>query len=70
MPKALRKEILEKIHKGHQGILQCRLRVSESVWWPGASVEVEQFIKSCPVCQKTTVPAREPLIPSTLPGRE
>ena len=68
VPKALRKEILEKIHKGHQGILRCRLRVSESVWWPGVSVEVEQFIKSCPVCQKTTVPAREPLIPSTLPS--
>ena len=43
MPKALRKEILEKTHNGHQGK------------WPGASVEVEQFIKSCPVCQKTTV---------------
>ena len=65
--KKLQKETLEKIHGGHQGILRCRLRVSESVWWPGVSSEVEHFIKACPECQKAAVPSREPLLPSALP---
>ena len=68
VPKSLRGETLQKIHAGHQGIVRCRLRVAESVWWPGVSHEVEHFIKSCAECQKNTVPPREPLIPSDLPS--
>ena len=68
VPKSLRGETLQKIHTGHQGIVCCRLRVAESVWWPGVSHEVEHFIKSCAECQKNTVPPREPLISSDLPS--
>ena len=44
------------------------MRVSTSVWWPGVSKEMENFIKSCPVCQKTTTPNKEPLISTPLPN--
>ena len=49
IPLSLRQATLEKIHHGHQGILSCRMRVSTSVWWPGVSKEMENFIKSCPI---------------------
>ena len=68
IPLSLRQSILEKIHHGHQGILHCRMRVSTSVWWPGVSKEMETFIKSCSVCQKTTTPNKEPLISTPLPS--
>ena len=68
IPAKLRKETLEKVHQGHQGILRCRMRVSASVWWPGVSSEVEDFVKSCPECMKSTAPPREPMLPSTLPS--
>ena len=68
IPENLRQATLEKIHHGHQGILRCRMRVSTSVWWPGISKEMETFIKSCPVCQKTTAPNKEPLISTPLPS--
>ena len=42
--------------------------VASSVWWPGVSSAVEQFVQSCPVCQKLTIPPKEPLIPTTLPN--
>ena len=58
---------MSKIHSGHQGIVRCRLRIAESVWWPGASREMENFVRSCPECQKNTPPSKEPLIPSELP---
>ena len=35
IPKGLQKEILQKIHNGHQGIVRCRQRISSAVWWGG-----------------------------------
>ena len=67
IPLSLRQATLEKIHHGHQGILRCKMRVS-TIWWPGVSKEMETFIKSCPVCQKTTTPNKEPLISTPLPS--
>ena len=40
VPKALRKEMLQKIHSGHQGVERCRARATASVWWPGVMSEV------------------------------
>ena len=59
---------LQKIHNGHQGIQRCHLRISQSVWWPGVSKEIEQFIKSCPTCVKASTPHKEPMMYSALPN--
>ena len=67
VPQSQRAETLRKIHQGHQGIQKCRQRMSTAVWWPGVTQEIEKLVKSCPVCQKTTTPAREPLLQSPLP---
>ena len=67
VPKSLQAETLHKIHQGHQGILKCRQRVLNAVWWPGVSREIENLVKSCPVCQKATAPPKEPLLQSSLP---
>ena len=68
IPVSMRQATLEKIHQGHQGIQHCRMRVSSSIWWPGVSREIENFVQSCPVCQKTTTPNRESLISTALPS--
>ena len=44
------------------------MRVSTLVCWPGVSKKMENFVKSCPVCQKTTTPNKEPLISTPLPS--
>ena len=67
VPHSMRNEILGKVHAGHQGIQRCCLRLATSVWWPGVSKEIEQFIKSCPVCMKNTRPHTEPLLQPALP---
>ena len=54
VPPSLRREILSKIHEGHWGVERCRIRVRCSVWWPGVSSEVKQFVENCCTC------AREP----------
>ncbi len=63
----MRQEMLTKLHEGHQGIVRCRLRASNSVWWPEITRDIETFIQSCSACLKNTPPAREPLLPTKLP---
>ena len=59
VPKQLQKEMLKKIHTGHQGKVRCRLRAATSVWLPGISKELELFIQKCPECVKTIPNPRE-----------
>ena len=68
IPSNMRQQTLAKIHNGHQGIQRCRLRVASSVWWPGVTNAIEQFVQSCPTCQRLTVPHREPLLTTPSPS--
>ena len=67
VPRACRKETLDKIHSGHLGIQRCKLRVQQSVWWPGVSKEIESLVKHCRICARTTTTHKEPMIVSQLP---
>ena len=44
IPTSLQRDILERIHKGHQSIVKCRERAKTSVRWPGMSKDIELFI--------------------------
>ena len=52
IPEMLRKNILEKIHEGHQGVNKCRDRAKDIVWWPGISRDIGNWVKYCAVCCK------------------
>ena len=67
IPSTMQLEILERIHEGHQGIVKCRRRVKESVWWPGVSKQISDIVTNCRKCIEHRVPAREPMIPSAVP---
>ena len=69
VPKSLQTETLRKIHQGHQGIVKCRERVISAVWWPGVFTQLEEFVKTCPICLKTAVLPKEPLLQTPLPSR-
>ena len=60
VPQQLQKEILEKIHSGHQGMRKCQQWISTAVWWPG-------MIINCPECSKPSTAPRQPLMPTPLP---
>ena len=64
---ALQAETLAKLHQGHQGIERCHLRATESVWWPGISVAIENMIKRCPECVERSQPRKEPMILTECP---
>ena len=67
VPEALQTETLQKLHQGHQGIQRCRLRTQSSVWWPGISRKIKDFVSQCLECCRDAIPTKEPLLPTQLP---
>ena len=65
---ALQKEILNKLHQGHQGITKNRAR-ARTVWWPGLSRDIKSFVMNCSVCAQLRTNSTEPSISSELPER-
>ena len=61
--------MLELIHGTHAGILKCKQRAREALYWPGMSAQIEEKVKDCTIC-RDYAPAqqKEPLIPSPVPG--
>ncbi|XP_033231495.1 uncharacterized protein K02A2.6-like, partial [Belonocnema kinseyi] len=46
----MQQKVLAAIHSGHQGIVKCRRRAKESVWWLGLSSQIENLIRNCSNC--------------------
>ncbi|KAK1904365.1 putative protein K02A2.6, partial [Dissostichus eleginoides] len=68
IPQSMREEILNDLHSGHQGIVKCRARARQSVWWPGLSVVIAKLVESCNTCSQHRADQREPLL--TTPVQE
>ena len=57
--------MLRQIHKRHLGIVKCRQRAREVLFWPGMSVEIVQMVTNCSVCADyAKEQPSEPLKPS------
>lgn len=70
IPTTLRSEMIERIHDGHQGLLKCRERAKQSVWWPGISKDIKAKVSQCDFCNKNRhTQNKEPLMSTVLPDR-
>ncbi|UYV75694.1 K02A2.6-like [Cordylochernes scorpioides] len=63
------REILSRIHEGHQGVTKCRRRMRESVYWPKSYKDVEQMVLNCNECIKEISSRKEPIIMTDFPDR-
>ena len=52
VPKQMRPEMLQYIHKGHQGKKRCLLRARNTVFWPKMTYDIQQLIEKCIICQE------------------
>ena len=52
IPRAMRKEILRKIHVGHLGREKCKHRARQVVFWPQMNQDIDNIVSSCEVCRK------------------
>ncbi|XP_046392169.1 uncharacterized protein LOC124160378 [Ischnura elegans] len=69
IPKELRKEMLDRLHKGHLGIGKCRERARDAIWWPGISADIQNAVEKCEECPERCPQPVEPLMPTAVPER-
>ena len=69
VPASLRPDMLQVIHEGHLGRHKCKARARVSLYWPLMSVDIEEVVGRCAVCQKyRAANQKEPLIPHSVPA--
>ena len=70
IPKALRHEMLGRIHTGHMGVQKCKERARDVLFWPGMCKEIETIVEKCLTCQENrNAQQKEPLRPHDIPVR-
>ena len=70
VPHALRAQMLDKIHESHQGIVKCKQRARDILFWPGMSAQIEDRVAKCNTCsQYQRAHAKEPMVASETPDR-
>ena len=52
VPREMRQEMLQYIHKGHQGKERCLLRARNTVFWSKMTYNVQQLIEKCVIFQE------------------
>ena len=68
-PTAIRQDMLSKIHVAHQGIVKCKERARDAVWWPGINTDIEKLVNSCGICSKSQNDHAETMISGDFPSR-
>lgn len=61
IPTSMYKEMLNKIHIGHQGIGSCKKRARKSIWWPNINIFIEDHVEKCHDCIKNSKQETEPM---------
>lgn len=70
VPFSLRRELLEVTHATHIGMEGCLRRARESLYWPGMSSEIKDFVAKCDVCQSyQQKQVKEPLLQHDLTSK-
>ena len=70
IPEALRAEVRDALHTGHQGETKCILLAKESVFWPGITNDIKNMVQQCSICTKYQhAQARSTIMQPDLPMR-
>ena len=65
----MRSAMLKQIHESHLGIVKCKQRGKESLFWPGMSKQIEDLVNECPTCSEVDKSSpKEPLKPTKTPS--
>ena len=62
VPRSLRRQVLDVLHKAHQGVVGMKALARQRFWWPGMDAEVDQRRAQCHHCNEMAPSNhREPL---------
>uniref|UniRef100_A0A915HUV0 RNA-directed DNA polymerase n=1 Tax=Romanomermis culicivorax TaxID=13658 RepID=A0A915HUV0_ROMCU len=50
-PSKLCRQLINKGHEGHPGIVRAKIKLCETYWWPSIAADIEERIRHCQGCQ-------------------
>jgi len=69
VPPSMRSAMLKQIHESRLGIVKCKQKGKESLFWPGMSKQIEDLVNDCPTCSEVDKSSpKEPLKPTKTPS--
>ena len=69
VPKSARPRIRERLHKAHMGIQSTLRRARDTVYWPGMTKDLTDYISNCETCNTyQAAHPKEPLISHPIPS--
>ena len=58
VPQCFKTKVMKLAHEsimgGHLGMAKTEDRITSTFWWKGISGDVQRFVRSCDICQRTT----------------
>lgn len=70
VPTKLRSDMLHRIHESHLGVVKCKQRAREVLYWPGMTTQIEEVVAVCSVCATyNRANMREPMMETECPDR-
>jgi len=68
IPRVMRTEALDILHKSHQGIVRTKQLARDLLFWPGLNAAIEDKVSRCSACQEhRSYQAREPMVETPVP---
>ncbi|CAE1292605.1 unnamed protein product [Acanthosepion pharaonis] len=70
IPQTLQEDILKQLHTAHLGQEKTKLLAKDTVYWVNINRDIEQFTKSCSICQQhQPSQMQEPLMQHDIPTK-
>lgn len=70
IPKAMRSELLKRIHTSHIGGEACYRRARDTLFWPNMRAEIRDFVANCSACNEyARVQQKESMMSHDIPVR-
>ena len=68
VPRTLRKDMLDLVHKSHLGVVKCKTRAWEFMHWPGMMAQIEDIVAKCEICaiHNRNRKRREPMLSNVI----
>ena len=68
---SMRADMKREVDGAHGRVQACLSRARESIFWPGMTLEIRQFVETCETCRKYEMAnAKETLMPHEIPERQ
>ena len=50
VPPSMRSDMISQVHGSHLGVVKCKQRAREALFWPGMSSQIEDAVSDCVMC--------------------